>query len=135
MGNEEEWVMARSRQTHASSRARRRKAEPEAEFLRPIAERLNDMDSLREGTIVLHFPEGESAYLHCKRGAVEIAEGAPTEYPPLIEVFGDRKRIQAILEGEKDARMQFLAGGLRLRGDLGYFSELAVEMGILREPL
>jgi hypothetical protein len=96
---------------------------------------MKDMEALREGTIALHFREGGSAYLHCTRGAVQITEGAPAEYPPVIEVFGDRKRIQAILEGKKDARMQFLAGGLRLRGDLAYFSDLAVEMGILQEPL
>jgi hypothetical protein len=127
--------MARPRQTQARSRAKKPTARPKATFLGPVAERLKDIETLREGTIALHFHDGGSAYLHCTRGAVQIVEGAPAGHSPLIEVFGDQKRIQAILEGEKDARTQFLAGGLRLRGDLGYFSELAVEMGILQEPL
>lgn len=53
---------------------------------------------------------------------------------PLVEVIGDTGRIRAILAGEKDARKQFLAGGFRVRGDLRYVSDIALELGIIKEP-
>ena len=46
-----------------------------------------------------------------------------------------QKRINAILAGTKDARKEFLAGGFRVRGDLRYLSNVALELGILKEPL
>jgi hypothetical protein len=52
-----------------------------------------------------------------------------------LEVIGDADRIQAILAGEKDGRMQFLAGGFRVRGDLRYLSDIALELGLIKEPL
>jgi hypothetical protein len=51
-----------------------------------------------------------------------------------LEVYGDAERIRGIVEGEKDAVREFLAGGLRVRGDLRYLSELGLELGFLRRP-
>jgi hypothetical protein len=50
-------------------------------------------------------------------------------------VIGDARRIRGILEGEKDATRQFLAGGFRIRGDLQYASDLALELGYIEQPL
>ena len=72
--------------------------------------------------------------MHSSRGKVEVSDAPKGAKAPLIEVFGDRKRIQAIIDGEKDPRAQFLAGGLRVRGDLRYLSDLAVDIGLLDEP-
>ena len=55
--------------------------------------------------------------------------------PPLFEVMGEAALVQDILEGRKDALAEFASGSLRIRGDLNYFSELAVELGILKSPL
>ena len=54
---------------------------------------------------------------------------------PLLEVRGDPRRIQAILRGEKDARKQFFAGGIRVRGDMHYLSELGMRLGFLKTPI
>jgi hypothetical protein len=54
---------------------------------------------------------------------------------PTIEIMSSASRIQAALSGDKDPRALFLAGGFRVRGDLAYFSDLAVELGILKEPI
>ena len=54
--------------------------------------------------------------------------------PPIIEVIGDADRIRRILDGSKDGRLQFFAGGIRVRGDLKYLSELSHEMGFIKEP-
>ena len=55
--------------------------------------------------------------------------------PSFIEVMGDANTVRAILDGETDTREQFLAGGLRVWGDLRYLSDLALELGVLKEPL
>ena len=52
-----------------------------------------------------------------------------------IQVMGDANTVRAILDGDRDAREQFLAGGLRVQGDLRYLSDLALELGVLKEPL
>jgi hypothetical protein len=105
-------------------------------FLTPFIERLAKARALREGTITLQFTDGGSAHLECSRAGVRINERmAAGEHTPLIEVMGDSRRIQAIIEGRKDAVKEFLAGGLRVRGDLDYLSDLGMELGILRRPL
>ena len=115
------------------ARARKQPA-PEADALQPLAERLSKSERLRPGTIALRFHDGGSTYIHSSRRKVEVSDAPKSDLPPLIEVFGERKRIQAIIDGEKDPRAQFLAGGLRVRGDLGYLSDLAVDIGLLDEP-
>jgi hypothetical protein len=105
-------------------------------FLEPLVERLSSTRSVRPGTITLHLTGGRPAHLLCEPSGVRTAEGplAGAE-PPLLEVYGDADRIRAILDGEKDAVREFLAGGLRVRGDLRYLSDLGMELGFLRRPL
>ena len=66
-------------------------------------------------------------------GLIESSEAATQQ--TRVEIMGDARRIQAILEGKKDPRKQFLAGGIRVRGDLRYLSDALLELGILTEPL
>jgi hypothetical protein len=47
--------------------------------------------------------------------------------------MGDADRIGAILDGSKEGRLQFYAGGICVRGDLHYLSELAYELGLVKE--
>lgn len=109
---------------------------PDVSFFRPLLERAAKLESLRDGVVRFRFSDGGDAVIRCSRGKAELSdELGAIEGEPLIEVMGDRKRIQAIIDGKKDARLQFLGGGLRVRGDLRYFSDVAMELGILREPL
>lgn len=105
-------------------------------MLRSLADQLEKAKSVREGTIAFHFTDGTSAALQCAPGEVKVVEiAAIAETSPVIEIIGDRKKIQDVAEGKKDARRQYVAGGLRVRGDLRYFSDVALELGILTEPL
>jgi hypothetical protein len=105
-------------------------------LLAPFAERLSRTRSLRPGTITLHFPDGRSAHLECSPSGARIVQGASSgAEQPLLEVRGDAERIRAIVDGEKDAVREFLAGGLRLRGDLSYLSDLGLELGFLSRAL
>ena len=66
---------------------------------------------------------------------VEVSETVEVPAQPLIEVIGDAEAVQAVLDRKVNAREQFLAGGIRVRGDLRYLSDVALEMGLLKHPL
>jgi hypothetical protein len=94
---------------------------------------------LRDGSIVLRT-DSEAAggfVLQTSSGRFEVVplEGMEQEAAPLLEVIGDPRRLAAIVRGEKDARRQFLAGGIRVRGDMSYLSELGMQLGFLDEPI
>ena len=115
--------------------------------LERLARTLETSPSLRPGVIVFHLTgafEGD-IIIECSEGQVHVTEfpaargggggGGGGAMPSFIEVMGDANTVRAILDGEKNAREQFLAGGLRVWGDLRYLSDLALELGVLKEPL
>jgi hypothetical protein len=112
------------------------KSQPVETVLGNAAKRLGTAKALRGGHILLHLKGtgGGVYHLDCSAGPPKVVKGAPRA-APTIEVIGDAKRILAIIEGKKDGRRQFLAGGIRVRGDLRYLSDLALELGIIKEPL
>ena len=106
--------------------------------LEKTAKNLSGAKILREGAIAFRLTgEGGGDFcLDCTAGKTKLAAGIPRRVSmPLVEVIGDAQRIRSILEGKKDAKAQFLAGGFRVRGDLNYLSDLAMECGILKEPI
>jgi hypothetical protein len=103
-----------------------------------LAKRLDESRTARDGEIVFRLSgKGGGDYRVGRRaGRMTVAELAAGEAPAtLIEVSGDAAVVRAILEGKKDAVKQFAAGGVRIRGDLSYFSDLALELGIIDAPL
>jgi hypothetical protein len=107
--------------------------------LERISERLAKSRSLRSGDIrfTLTGSDAGSYLVECRDGQVNVIRSptAGLDRSPLIEVIGDGARVRAVLAGEKDARMQFMAGAFRVRGDLRYLSAVAVELGLLDRPL
>ena len=89
----------------------------------------------RIGSILLRMTgeNGGDFYLHSTSTGCSVSREGAAE-SPLIEVIGNADRIRRILDGSKDGRMQFYAGGIRVRGDLKYLSELSHEMGFIKEP-
>jgi hypothetical protein len=105
--------------------------------LEEIARKATGLRTLKKGTVLVRATgAGGGDYLleNSERG-VRLTRGATPGTPPVIEIIGDARRIQDVLAGQKDAAAHFLAGGFRIRGDLRYFSDLALELGILKEPL
>lgn len=102
-----------------------------------LAGKIANARNARAGDIVLHLSGKDAGTyrLSSGQGEVQVHETASMDTQPMIEVIGDAEAVQAILDGTVDARKQFLAGGLRIRGDLRYFSDLALELGILKHPL
>ena len=93
----------------------------------------------REGTILIRFvgeDGGEGAgdfHIHSRLSGCELSR-EPSQAPPLVEIIGEPERIRAVLEGGREGLAQFYRGGIRIRGDLQYLSELAYELGFIREP-
>lgn len=65
---------------------------------------------------------------------VDLVQGAP-EDEPLIELIGDPKNLQALLDRKKNPLALFAVGGFRIRGNPTYISALAIELGILDQPI
>lgn len=111
---------------------------PLADALADVASKLNKSKSLKRATIAIRAtgPGGGDFQFETDPKGVKLVRNAPaTDMAPTIEIMGNARRIQAALSGDKDPRALFLAGGFRVRGDLTYFSDLAVELGILKEPI
>ena len=109
------------------------------EALGRVSERLAKSKVMKPGDIVFRLAGqgGGNFVVECSEKGVHVAESAAAgaDRTPLVEVIGDARRIHAILVGTKDAREQFLAGGFRVRGDLRYLSNVAMEVGIIKDPL
>ena len=91
---------------------------------------------LQHGTIVFRMAEGDAPAfaLRVSEYGVQIEPGGD-HADAVLEVMGDPRRIDAIVRGRKDARLQFFAGGLRVRGDMHYLSRLGMELGFLKTPI
>lgn len=107
---------------------------------RSVEERLSNFlvtlsraKALRSGHIALHFTGDQQEHYFI---ATEAAKAVLTREPPAnvrhFEMIGDRDRILAVLEGTKDAGVQFATGAFRIRGNLTYMRTLAAELGLLK---
>jgi hypothetical protein len=100
-----------------------------------VARRLHGERRLAHGVVVFRAgADGPSFAMRATEAGVRIESGG--DYSDVrLEVIGDPRRIDAIVRGRKDARMQFFAGGIRVRGDMFYLSEIGLELGFLKTPL
>ncbi|GAA4063821.1 SCP2 sterol-binding domain-containing protein [Actinomadura miaoliensis] len=109
--------------------------------LENLASRLEKTRGLRDGHALLHLSGagGGTYVLSTQRGEAAVsrseAGAVRSDEPPVVEVMGDAETVRAILDGEIDARERFLQGGLQVRGDLRYLSDVALELGLLKHPL
>jgi len=101
-----------------------------------VATRLHRDKLLQPGTIVFRAAADDSPSFALRAGesGVQIEYGGQ-HADTVLEVIGDPRRIDAIVRGRKDARMQFFAGGIRVRGDMYYLSRIGMELGFLKKPL
>lgn len=121
----------------AKTKAKNQRARLE-ESLEQLAERIGESQLTRQGQIIFHLSGAENDLcLDCGTSKAKVSEVVAGRMPsqPLIEVSGDASVIQSILEGEKDPVKQFVAGNLRVRGDLRYLSDLALELELIESPL
>jgi hypothetical protein len=112
------------------------KTDEHAGTMQAFAEKLSKAQGLRDGHIVVRMTgaAAKDYFVHCRNGKATLADNAPAGHP-LVELIGDPKRIGPVLSGTKDARKVFLAGGLRVRGDIRYVSDLGMRLGLLQQPI
>ena len=106
--------------------------------LRELVSKLSpEIKAALAGDIVLRLSGKGGGTYRVPTGSkhVEVSETVEVPAQPLIEVIGDAEAVQAVLDRKVNAREQFLAGGIRVRGDLRYLSDVALEMGLLKHPL
>jgi hypothetical protein len=103
--------------------------------LHQIARRATAARKLRHGDIAFRLAGTRELVLAADRDGVRVAPAGERTGTPLIEVLGDPDAVQAVLSGKVEGRKQFLSGGIRVRGDLRYLSDLALELGLLEKPL
>lgn len=107
--------------------------------LQSIAPRVQQARTRRNGDIAFRLAgtSGGKAemVLAVESDGVRVVEAAGRTGTPLVEVLGDPEAVRAVLSGEVEGRRRFLAGGMRVRGDLRYLSDLAIELGLLAKPL
>ena len=89
----------------------------------------------RLGSILIRFigEERGDFYVHSYASGCKLSQ-EPEFAPPLVEIMGDAAQIRAVLDGSREGVAQFYRGGIRVRGDLQYLSEVAHELGFIREP-
>lgn len=107
-------------------------------LLEQVAGKLANCRALKKGVIVVRASGvgGGDYLLDCAERRARLVKGpSGTETPPAIEIIGEARHIRGVLTGQKDPLKHFLAGGFRVRGDLRYFSDLALELGLLKDPL
>lgn len=126
-----------NRRAQAGSNATLRAQAGTKASLDAFANRLGQTKALRHGAIVLRMtgPGGGEFRLDCTSEGARLFKGFTKPETALIEVTGDAQSLRAIFEGKKNARAEFHKGGIRVRGDLRYLSDLALELGIIRRPL
>jgi hypothetical protein len=104
-----------------------------------LAKKLQGSEELREGTVVLRLggPAGGDYHFESDGQEVRLVDAAEAalDREPLLEILGEAETIRSIIDGEKDAAKQFFAGGIRVRGDLRYLSDVAIKLGLLDQPL
>lgn len=104
-----------------------------------LRERMDECRAVKPGDIDFHLNGKSGGEYRISSGkgksTISSAAGRGCVAESMLEVWGDADTIRAILDGEKDPVKQFLAGGMRVRGNLRYLSEVAVELGILDKPL
>ncbi len=106
-----------------------------ARQLATFARRMADCGAARPGSIVLRLrgAGGGTYSIECAGpGAVRVATKA-TRGESLLEVEAEAGRIQAILEGKRNARHEFFSGSILVRGNIQYAIDLAYELGFIRE--
>jgi hypothetical protein len=128
----------------AKAPARPAKAAPRAKLdmgtlakeVQAIGERMHADSVLRPGLIAFRSGDeaGDGFVLSAGEAGAATQPGEP-DAQPLLEIIGSPDRIQAILSGRRDGRALFFLGGIRVRGDMNYLSELGMKLGFLRTPI
>jgi hypothetical protein len=102
--------------------------------LMAVSRILSDSAQLKPGNILIRFTDsGEEYSIETREREARMIRAAPAT-APLVEVHGSSTVLKAIMDGRKEASRAFLAGGIRVQGDVPYLESLLKEIGLLQCP-
>ena len=102
--------------------------------LSELSRTLSDSAQLKPGSILIRFTDsGEEYSMEMREREARMARGVPAT-APLVEVHGPSTVLKAIMDGRKEASRAFLAGGIRVEGDVPYLESLLKDLGLLQCP-
>ena len=100
--------------------------------LTAVSRSLSESAQLKHGSILIHFTDsGEEFSIETTGREARMIRAAPNT-APLVEVSGSSTVLKAIMDGRKEASRAFLAGGIRVQGDLPYLEALLKDIGLLQ---
>ncbi|OMC51918.1 hypothetical protein A5742_17420 [Mycolicibacterium fortuitum] len=101
------------------------------------SKRLRESNVLRSGAVVFRTKDGGDVdvLVNVTADETRIGAGDAVGVAPVLEVIGDPERIDKIVRGDSDGRREFFAGGIRVRGDIHYLSEIGMTLGFLKSPI
>jgi putative sterol carrier protein len=100
--------------------------------LTAVSRKLSDSAQLKPGSILIRFTDsGEEYSVETTGREARVIRAAPAT-APLVEVHGSSTVLKAIADGRKDAARAFLAGGIRVQGDVPYLEALLKDIGLLQ---
>lgn len=99
--------------------------------LTALGRRLSSSAPKKHGSILLSFTDsGEQCCLEGTDREPVVAQGAGAE-PPLVRIAGPSSVLKAIMDGKKEASRAFVAGNIRVSGDLVHLEALLKDLGLL----
>jgi hypothetical protein len=100
--------------------------------LTAASRKLSDSAQLKHGSILIRFTDsGEDYSIETTGREARMIRAAPAS-APLVEVYGSSTILKAIMDGRKEASRAFLAGDIRVQGDVPYLESLLKEIGLLQ---
>jgi putative sterol carrier protein len=100
--------------------------------LTAVSRKLSDSAQLKPGSILIRFTDsGEESSIETTGREARMIRAAPAT-APLVEVSGSSTVLKAIMDGRKEASRAFLAGGIRVQGDVPYLEALLKDIGLLQ---
>jgi hypothetical protein len=99
--------------------------------LTAFSRRLGDLPQRRQGSILLRFTDSGEEYLLETTGRESRVGAVAVSTTPLVSVSGTSAVLAAIMDGRQEPRRAFMAGGIRVQGDLPYLENLLRELGLL----
>ncbi len=106
------------------------KATPVESILRDLVARMNRVAKAGERhSIRIQVLGKESGVwgIETVKGEVRLSRSGPSS--PTVEVIAVPAVLKSILDGKKDGRAAFLAGGIRVIGDVGAVERLSAAIG------
>jgi putative sterol carrier protein len=100
--------------------------------LSELSRTLSDSAHLKHGSILIRFTDSGDEYsIETTGREARMIRAAPAT-APLVEVAGSSRALKAIMDGRKEASRAFLAGGIRVQGDVPYLEALLKDIGLLQ---